>query len=162
MRIFLALLILLAPGSPWALSCQAPNPAQSIDHLLRNGTRFDLLVGVILPTGGPTDAVQGDERSARYEFHGHRLTPNGSDMPAHGDIVARTQCISIWCGDLPEPSTEGLFLVRPRDDGAYSLVLGACGGGIFAAPNAQQADVLRSCLRVNACGVDAQAAFRAH
>lgn len=134
------------PMTADALSCRRPNPANDIDHAVRNGIQPTLFVGTLSPTDAKAAKLRVRPPGSApipYRLKGRPLGPNGYRQVQLLDITIAATCISRWCASLPRPGSERLIVFRGN---STAIVMGPCGGSIHKAPDTAQEQALRRCL----------------
>ncbi len=149
MRAILAILLALLPSAALALSCVPPNAGREFNrHADEPPT---VVIGTL-----DRDGMPGRKGHATvwvgYRLTGVQLMANGSEAPFDRQIDYRSGCIASWCGKLPAPGSEGLFLLQDRGETPPLVSTDACGGGHYDPPDDAGRRAIAACVAAGRCG----------
>ena len=151
MRIGLAILFACVPMVAHALSCMAPNAGRELNAMLENDTPVAVVAGKLLPPAHVPRRKGHATVTIRYRVEGTRLAPDGRNLPFEADIDLESNCVAVWCPELPAEPLDGLFILRDRGRTGFALTTGPCPHGLYVAHDDARIDALERCLAKGAC-----------
>ena len=145
---------LLAAGPAHALSCMAPDPADTFQranaatevYVVLRG-RFDFDESLMPQLVG--DEAPEDPAAVPARFAGRALGPEGFTIPYETELLLQPQCFGPWCGGMA-PSGDAVAFARDNGAGVYVIDLGPCGGTVFE-PTPQVVGTITSCMAGTGC-----------
>ncbi|SEP58094.1 hypothetical protein SAMN05428995_101162 [Loktanella sp. DSM 29012] len=144
----IAVALTLAGTQAAALSCIAPDPLEAFDRANASTAPYLLLTGrIMLNQPAPDPITKPGVFAGRIEGVG--LSQTGFDVPFAEDVRVAVSCAGPWCGGIPTEDDVLVFLNAEGD--VPTIEIGACGGWIFAAPDAALQDRLTACLNDGMC-----------
>jgi len=147
-RVLVAALILAATQAQ-ALRCLPPDIARSY---MRGAAEGAVIVrGALHHSGGkPTSRAAQHPRRQAARLSGMRLGPGGFDQPFDGPVTIQTTCAGPWCGAVPQPSDDMIYVLRQVGT-TWVIAPSPCDAAVFA-PTGDAPATLTACLTGRHCG----------
>jgi len=156
MRFLVILMGLLAPVQAAALSCVPWHMENAFAEARDSEDAYIIVHGKLtfresaLPK---VDLERQDQTSPttriRARIKGNGLSATGFDVPFNDRVTFIVGCIGPWCAGARSGEDSLAFLKRVN--GGYELSINACGGHLFAQPDAAMLDKVRACFDGDTC-----------
>lgn len=155
MKLNLPLLALVALGLPighaHALSCTPTgfDLAKSFNQHATSDEQIMFIRGAF--SGGPKKlgTYGGEQKTWKLNFNGTSVGKS-SLKPLITKVTVQSQCLSVWCGPVPQNGTAIIAAVAVQPDGQLVLNSEPCTPNQFEATQAN-IELLQQCMRNGTC-----------
>ncbi len=154
-HILSAAAIVLAAQPVFALSCMAPDVADSYQTAANSPDSYVVVHGYLSHHIKTVDHSTGDvnnprEVSFQAQLSGNFLTAEGFNEAYALPVTVNLRCMVAWCGSLPKAGRV-LAFVHQTSLGHQILDIGPCGGELFADPTAAMLERVYACHTGEPC-----------
>lgn len=156
MKAALTILLMCFSGPAIALSCMAPDVAQTFSALNDEPETYVVVHGTLTFDASRLPVTDWENQDATppetlipARLSGASLTREGFVTPFDRAITLNAICFGPWCVSI-ESGADVMAFVEYRD-GAYVFALGPCYFTGFFAPDEAMLNTATACMRAEAC-----------